>query len=215
MQRNITLLFFILTFSISAHAETRYVTDHILVTLRPAPNDTAPPLEQLATGTAVEVIEDLGAFIKIKSATGKAGYARSKYFINSPTAATNLNSNNLQTQLTTALKRNSELTAELQQLKSTSAATDHPELMPELEKSRKALDDLSKRYQHLEQSQGDNMTLIRERDQLKAELSRLSKTNKEEPPSKTRTRLQWFFAGGVLLLTGWFAGRSYRPKRRL
>lgn len=215
MLRNITLLLFILTFSISAHAEIRYVTDHILVALRPAPNDTDPPLEHLATGTAIEVIEDLGTFIKIKSATGTAGYARSKYFIDTPPALTNLNSNNLQSQLATALKRNSELTAELQQLKSTSATTDHPSLMLELEKSRKALDDLSKRYQHLEQSQGDNMALIRERDQLKTELSRLSITNKNQPPSTTRTRLQWILAGGGLLLTGWFAGRSYRPKRRL
>jgi hypothetical protein len=43
MQRIIILLFVILSLTLPAHAESRYVTDQILVALRPAQDDTAPP----------------------------------------------------------------------------------------------------------------------------------------------------------------------------
>ena len=86
MQRIIVLLFVLLTLALSAHAESRYVTDQLLVALRPAQNDSAPPLEYLETGKRVEVLADLGPFLKVKSASGAVGFARSKYFITTPPA---------------------------------------------------------------------------------------------------------------------------------
>lgn len=198
MQRSIILLFVILTFTLPAHAESRYVTDQILVALRPVQDDTAPPLEYLATGTRVEIVEDLGTFLKLKSATGKIGFARSKYFIPTPPGGAAAASG-LQEQLTTALQRNTELAAEVQRL--TSLTTNVAREVPaESEKT------------HAE------MTAIRqERDQLKQEVSRLKEADKNNAFSSAApagSQLQWFLAGAAILLVGWFAGKSSRSKRR-
>ena len=199
MQRIITLLFTLLTFTLPAHAESRYVTDQILVALRPAQNDTAPPLEYLATGTRIEVVEDLGPFLKIKSATGMIGFARSKYFIATPPAGATAATAETQEQLTAALQRNAELTAELQRLKS---------LPPDLAKTEES--------QVLEKSRAETAAIQQERDQLKQEIARLKETKKKSilPDLSGSSQLQWFLAGAAILLVGWFAGKSSRSKRR-
>lgn len=199
MLRIIIQLLFVITITISAHAETRYVTDQILIALRPAQDDTSPPLEYLATGMRIEVVEDLGAFLKIKSATGKVGFVRSKYFIPTPPAGGIGATANLQEQLNALQKTNGELTFEVQQLKAAATAGARTEQLPESKKNP-----------------NETATLIKERDELKEEVVRLKKTSNYAPPSPSGTggsQLQWFLAGGAILL-GWFAGRSYRPKRR-
>ena len=199
MQRIIVLLFLSLTLTLPAHAESRYVTDQILVALRPAQDDTAPPLEYLTTGMRVEVVEDLGAFLKIKSATGTIGFARSKYFIVTPPAGSATASADVQEQLTAALQRNAELGAEVQRLKSTPTDVANTEASQELEKS------------HTETAM-----LLQERDQLLQEIARIKESSKNSPsPALSEiSQLQWFLAGAAIMLVGWFAGKSSRPKRR-
>lgn len=199
MQRIIIFIFFVLTLTLSAHAETRYVTDNVLIALRPAPNDTSVPLEQITTGTRVEVVEDLGLFLKIKSPSGTIGFARSKYFIPAPPAGAIGTTAGLQEELTAALQRNAELTAELQQLKTTPATA--ASVVPSQESKK---------------SRSETATIIQERDQLKLEVARLTQSSKPSTLAvgQWASPFQWFLAGGAILLLGWFAGRSSRSKRR-
>jgi SH3 domain protein len=199
MQRIIILLFTLLYFTLPAYAEVRYVTDQILVALRPAQSDTAPPLEYLATGTRIEVVEDLGPFLKIKSAAGTIGFARSKYFLTTPPAGATAATAAAQEQLTAALLRNAELTVELQRLKS---------LPPDLAKTEGS--------QELEKSRAETAAILQERDQLKQEIARLKAAGKKSilPALAGSSQLQWFLAGAAILLVGWFAGKSSRSKRR-
>lgn len=199
MQRIIVLLFVILTIALSAYAENRYVTDQILVALRPAQDDTAPPLEYLATGMRVEVVEDLGTFLKLKSATGAVGYARSKYFIPTPPAGATAATTDVQKQLTAALRKNAELSAEVQRLKSIPTTATRTEL------SQKA-----------DKSYAETAVIIQERDQLKKEVAQLKEAEKKNifPALSGRSQLQWFLAGAAILLLGWFAGKSSRSRRR-
>jgi SH3 domain protein len=200
MQRIIVLLFVILTLPLAAHAESRYVTDQILVALRSASDDAAPPLEYLATGMRVEVVEDLGAFLKIKSASGVIGFARSKYFIAAPPAGATAATADVQEQLTAAQQRIAELSAEVQRLKSTPTDLARTELAP----------------QEGEKGRAETAAIIQERDQLKQEVARLKETGKKStlPPLSNISQLQWFLAGAAILLVGWFAGKSSRSKRR-
>lgn len=200
MQRIIVLVFSLLTFTLSAHAESRYVTNQLLIALRPAQDDTSPPLEYLATGMRVEVIEDLGTFLKIKAGTGTIGFARSKYFIPTPPAGIAAAANSTQEQLTAALKANAELTAELQRLKLAPATIANTELPEEEKKSR-----------------AETAAIVQERDQLQQEVARLKEGEKGNAPAAAvpaASQLQWFLAGGAILLLGWFAGKSSRSKRR-
>lgn len=215
MLRIIILLFFVMFFSLSAYAETRYVTDQLVVSLRSDQHDASPLLERLATGMRVEVIDDLGPFLKIKSPTGKIGFARSQYFIPMPPTARTATNAKLEKDLVTEQKRNKELAAELLHLKSTATPNAKVILPQELEKSRNDLVELNKRYQELERGRSETAAIIQERDQLKRDVARLKKTNKPGTFSvgQWASPFQWFLAGGAILLIGWFAGRSSRPKR--
>jgi SH3 domain protein len=200
MTRIIILSSLILTLALSAHAESRYVTDQLVIALRPAQDDTSLPLEYLTTGMQVEVVKDLGTFLKIKSPTGTVGFVRSKYFIPTPPAGTIATTSAVQEQLTAAQQHISELSAEVQQLKSTPTALATP------------VDS-----QELEQSRAEITTLLQERDQLRQEVTQLKETAKEKGFLSKLTdigQLQWFLAGAAILLLGWFAGKSSRSKRR-
>lgn len=200
MPRIITLFFLFLILPLSAQAESRYVTDQILIALRPEQNDTSAPLEYLPTGTRVELVQDLGAFLQIKSASGNLGFARSKYFLPTPPAGTSATTAALQEKLTNALKEVDVLREEIQKLKTTPAANALTTLPPETEESR-----------------AETATIVQERDDLKKEVARLTDSNRDTPPSAAQSelsQLQWFMAGAAILLLGWLAGKSSRPKRR-
>jgi SH3 domain protein len=196
MQRIIVLSFLILTLAVAAQAESRYVTDRLVIALRPAQDDTSIPLEYLTTGMQIEVVKDLGSFLKIKSPTGKVGFARSKYFTLTPPAGTMAASSAVQEELTAAQQR----ITELEQLKSTPTDLTVPDKSEELEKSRAEI-----------------TTLQQERDQLQQEVAKLKEIASEKgllPNLTDISQLQWFLAGAAILLIGWFAGKSSRSKRR-
>lgn len=200
MQRIIVLSFLILTLALAAQAESRYVTDKLVIALRPAQDDTSIPLEYLTTGTQIEVVKDLGSFLKIKSPSGRIGFARSKYFTLTPPTGTTGASSAVQEQLTAAQQRIAELSAELEQLKLTPAEIAVPDKTEELEKSRAEI-----------------TTLQQERDQLQQEVVKLKENAKEKgllPNLTDISQLQWILAGAAILLLGWFAGKSSRSKRR-
>jgi SH3 domain protein len=200
MQRIIILSFLILTLALSAQAENRYVTDQLVIALRPAKDDTSLPLEYLTTGMQVEVIKEHGPFLEIKSPTGTIGFARSKYFVLTAPAEAIAATSVGQEQLTAAQQRIVELSAELEQLKST------PTDLPAPEKS-----------QELENNRAEIATLQQERDQLLQEVAKLKETARENsllPNLTDISQLQWFLAGAAILLLGWFAGKSSRSKRR-
>jgi len=200
MQRTILLSFLILTLALSAQAESRYVTDQLVIALRPAQDDTALPLEYLTTGMQVEVVEDHGTFLKIKSPSGTVGFARSKYLVPTPPAGTIAATSALQEQLKTAQQRITKLSAEVKQLKSTLADIPAPVDSQEVEKSRAEITGLEQ-----------------ERDQLRQEVATLQETvSKKGLRSKLTdfSQLQWFLAGAAILLLGWLAGKSSRSKRR-
>ena len=200
MQRIIGLSILILTLALSAQAESRYVTDRLVIALRPTQDDTSIPLEYLTTGMQIEVDKDLGSFLKIKSPTGRIGFARSKYFTLTPPTGTTGASSAVPEQLTAAQQRIAELSAELEQLKLTPAEIAVPDKTEELEKSRAEI-----------------TTLQQERDQLQQEVVKLKENAKEKgllPNLTDISQLQWFLAGAAILLLGWFAGKSSRSKRR-
>jgi SH3 domain protein len=200
MQRIILLSFLILTLALSAQAESRYVTDQLTIALRPAQDDTSPPLEYLTTGMQVEVVKDYGFFLEIKSPTGTVGFARSKYFVPTAPARSPAASKAVQEQLTTAQQRIAELSAEVEQLKSTPADIPAPVDSQEVEKSRAEI-----------------TALEQERDQLRQEVAKLKESASEKgllANLSDSNQLQSFLVGAAILLLGWFAGKSSRSKRR-
>lgn len=207
----------LLALATTAVAETRYVTDQIVVALRPEQNDTVKPLESLPTGAAVELLEDLGPFLKVRTEGGNTGFVRSRYFVTAPPRSGGGGVAALREQLAGERKKSSELAAEVQRLKEMPAASAGGSA--ELDAARAELAAVNAKYQQLLSNTDDLPGILREQESLKAEAARLAAENtalrsRVGSNNGNGSSLQWFLAGGAVFLVGWLAGKGSRQKRR-
>ena len=63
----------------TANAETRYISDQLVVSLREQPQKGAQSITYLKTDMAVEVLEEDGEYIKVQTEAGEVGYIKQNY----------------------------------------------------------------------------------------------------------------------------------------
>jgi hypothetical protein len=76
--------------SLSAQAETGYISDKLSVGLQFAPGATGQPVKQLDAGTAVEVLERAGANVRVRDKAGAEGWIESRQLSTEPPARAQL-----------------------------------------------------------------------------------------------------------------------------
>ena len=202
----------------NAFAETRYISDRLVVTVRSATGNNYQVLDNLPTDTPVEVLSEDANFVKVKTEKGVEGYILRQYVTkNLPKTI----------QIAELTKQNEALEQKLEQqnneLKNASALANNSqaatsELTAELEKTRKELDAITAEYSSLKESSKNIISVTTERDQLLEENSQLLselKVLQEENASFHRTNMiQWFLAGGGVFFFGWLIGKVSRKKQR-
>lgn len=62
-------------------AETMFVTDHLYLSLRNAPNPEAPPLAALPSDTWVDVLETQGNWAKVMLEDGRTGWVMKRFLV--------------------------------------------------------------------------------------------------------------------------------------
>ena len=60
----------------TVEAETRYISDQLVVSLREQPQKGAQLITYLKTGMAVEILEEDGEYIKVQTEAGEIGYIK-------------------------------------------------------------------------------------------------------------------------------------------
>lgn len=65
----------------SLHAETLYVTDHILLGLHQGPAADSPVIKSLPSGSALEVLQKRGDFTQVRSIDGTEGWVSTAYLM--------------------------------------------------------------------------------------------------------------------------------------
>jgi len=202
----------------NAFAETRYISDRLVVTVRSATGNNYQVLDNLPTDTPVEVLSEDANFVKVKTEKGIEGYILRQYVTkNLPKTI----------QIAELTKQNEALKQKLErqnnELKNASALANNSqaatsELTAELEKTRKELDAITAEYNSLKESSKNIISVTTERDQLLEENSQLLnelKVLQEENASFHRTNMiQWFLAGGGVFFFGWLIGKVSRKKPR-
>lgn len=212
----ITILF--LVTAVAAIAETRYVSDQLVVTVRSNTTNNYEALDNLPTDTPVEVLSEDAKFIKVKTPKGIVGYVTRQYItkkIPKPIQIATLKKQ--KDALETRLK---ELQLDFQganNLATTSQAT-LDQLSKELEQTQQQLTDISSKYEDLQERSQNIISMTTERDQLLEENSQINnelQILKEENAAFHRTNMiQWFIAGGGVFFVGWLAGKMSRKKQR-
>jgi len=210
-------------------AETRYVSDQLVVSLREKPNESSAPVIYLKTDTAVEVLEDVGEYTKARTKEGEVGYIQERYL----TAATPKPAiidklqkerdqlaakiKEIQQQAASITSQSSksqqEQAAQLADLKTKTA-----ELEEQLIQSQSELKQTREDFQALQNNAREVIAITAERDQLRKANQDISAQNialDEEVGSLTRTVvIKWFLAGAGVLILGWIIGKSSGNRRR-
>lgn len=213
----------------AARAETRYISDQLIVTLREQPQQNAQSITHLKTDTPVEVLEDAGDFVKVKTKAGEIGYVQTYYLLPETPKAIIIRQlqqerdrladkvAEMQRQLATVTSRGDKTQ---QELATQLAESDKQlnELREKLEESQTTLTRISQDYQTLQKDAEDVVNIARERDQLRKTNQELTtdvaSLNDKVKDLTMSAIIKWFLAGGGVLLLGWIIGKTSGGRRR-
>lgn len=201
----------------TATAETRYISDMLLVTLRSNTTTNHQVLERLTSNTPVTFLAEEGDFFRVRTDSGAEGYILKQFVTAQPPKTIIIEQ--LQTQIEnqkTDYRALQERLARLQESGSDKASA--ADLSLQLEETRTNLKQVTEQYESLRESAADVLALY-EGNQLLEEqnqsLTREVLVLREENRSFHRSNMiQWFLAGAGVFLGGWFIGKVSRQKPR-
>jgi SH3 domain protein len=212
----------------SAPAETRYVSDVLLVNLRERPDGAAPTIRLLRTGEAMDVLEVRGGFLHVRTAQGEEGWVADQYVTTElPKAMVIAQLQNETGKLRARLRdleaARDQVAAELEAVKK-SQSESSSELQQALSDARTEaqataakLQDVQGKYDELRQASQEVFQVTEERDTLRGENERLRDENQRLTGEKAKlTRAwatRWFLTGAGVLLVGWVLGALTRKKK--
>lgn len=210
-------------------AETRYVSDLLIISVREQPVEDAPTNGYLISDTPVELLEetDDGEYVKVKSPEGLVGWVKKRY-LNSKTPKSMIIED-----LESQIKQLEEKVALLQQNtssdeKNASAKqyeTKLAALQTELSKKNQQVKNLetqlsqaSAQQQKLSEQQKPDSELKQQVAALKEQnaelLQKLRRSEQNTEPSFFGANTKWLLSGAGVLLLGFIIGRSLRRKRK-
>lgn len=201
----------------TAIADTRYITDSLVVTLRNNTSNDHQVLERLSSNTPVTFLAEQGNFYQVRTPKGNEGFILKQYVtadvpkallieqLQARIAALEADYNQLQARYTRLQQGNDD-------------STQNTDLVLQLEEARTNLKQLTEQYESLRESSADVLTLY-ENNQLLEEqnqsLTREVRILREENSSFHRSNMiQWFLAGAGVFLGGWLIGKVSRQKPR-
>jgi SH3 domain protein len=232
--RTIFTIFFIAAFIVpasvnSALAETGYVSDRLIISVRDGQDKNAAVLGYIETGAPVDILEEKEDFLKIRTKDGIEGWVRSQYIVSEKPKAIIIE--NMKNEIT-ALNKEIEALKNKQDSSSNTLSESkkmYQEKIKELKEevsinqkfAAKAKSDfiqLNKKYTTLLKNSENTEKLIGEVERLKklnaelnTEVKRLGKDRKN--PLKSNW-IQSFIAGAGVLLFGFILGGSAKKKKR-
>ena len=201
----------------AALAETRYISDQLVVSLRSEPSKNFQTLDNLRTDTPVEVLKDAGAYVQVKTAKGIIGFIPDQY------VTKNIPKSQQISELTRQL---AELQAQLEKERAewqknsgplTAEKSDFDAISKELKQTKLELEKVSSDYKTLSESSQDVLNLMSTYEAQTEENLRLSNEvavlQKENNSFHRSNMVQWFLAGGAVFFFGWLIGKISRRKR--
>ncbi|MEJ2143254.1 MAG: TIGR04211 family SH3 domain-containing protein [Gammaproteobacteria bacterium] len=188
----------------SVLAETIYVSDHLVITIRSGKGTQYQIIKTAPSGTKLEVLTDTDeGYTYVRTPDGVEGWVRSQYLTKEPIAKVRLE--RAEARLAKLKEENQLLKTELKSLRSKSASLE--EKNKSLSGSSKSLD---KELAHLKQVAARPLQLDNENRKLQQANVTLEKEiqllSQENQVLKDRSQREWFIAGALVLLGGLIIG---------
>ncbi len=203
--------------SVTAWAETRYISDQLVVTVRTGPGNQYQILETLKTDSPIEILEESKEYVKGRTKKGTEGYILKQYVTTSLPKTIQINrlekeKASLQQQLKNQQEERQQQAglASSEKAKVTALSTDLQQVRGELETVSKEYAELKERSEGVLELTSERDQLLEENQRISGELSVLQEENKDFHRSNM---IQWFLAGGGVFFFGWLIGKISRKKR--
>ncbi len=182
----------------TALADRRYVSDRLIITLRETPNTDGRVLRTLRTDTPVEVLEESGRYLRVRTEAGEEGWV-SKQYISPETPKPII-----------IARLHDEMNRLQEKIKEFEGAEN-----PFLDKLKAA----EKRYlEEVNKLEQNAANLVDERNNLKAANAKLNteirNLQKQVETIRGSGKLRWFLAGAAVFCLGLIAGQVSKRKKR-
>lgn len=187
----------------TAVAETRYVDDQLVITLRTGQGNAYQIIRNLTTGTAMEILEADDKYSHVRLQDGTEGWVLNQYLTDQPVARDRLVQ--AEQKLTRLESENQQLKKDLVAIKGEKKAVEgeHKSLSGTTEKLQNELERLKSVAARPVELEKQN-TEMRQRLQ---ELELNSRMLQEENTAmRDRTNRDWFLAGAGVLFAGLLLG---------
>jgi SH3 domain protein len=214
----VCLLVLVLASALPVAADTRFVSDRLIITVRDGKGPGAAPLTTLPTDEPVEVLEEDAQFLKIRTREGLVGFVQAQYITKEtpkPIIIERLEKevDRLKGRMEDLKATQSPQAQELESLRERAQSLEKT-LAETQSESRSALE----KFNTLAENSGRVVEITAERDLLQEENQRLAAelATLEEDNTQLLRRgmIEWFLAGAGVFVVGWIIGKVSRKKRR-
>ena len=230
--RNILCILVLLTSYVivtAAAADTRYVVDELVITLRQGKSTQHKILKSLKTGTPIEVLEeDDKTYLKVRTTDGIEGYVLRQYISTNPPKTQRIEelemlSSSQQKKIASLEAAKSNLAMQLKSIqgdynqKFSEISAKSADLEQRLEQALINERTTAEKYDTLTTQAENVITIVEERDQLLQKNKRLETDitallEKKDKLADSRM-IKWFLAGAGVFFFGWIIGKVSRKKR--
>jgi len=211
-----------------AAADTRYVGDQLIITLRQGKSTKHKILKTLKTGTPLEVLEEDESYLKVRTTDGIEGYVLRQYISSNPPQTQRVEelemlNSSLQKKISSLQEDKSNLEIQLKNAQEnykhefSAISSSHADIEQNLEQAlenerimREKYDTLLAQTENVVEIAAERDQLLQNNQKLEAEVAALVKKNDKLADSRM---IKWFLGGGGVFFFGWIIGKISRKKR--
>lgn len=220
-------------------ADTRYVSDKLIITMRSGAGIDYKIIKTLHTGTPVDVIEETDKYLKVRIGDGAEGWVLKQYITADIPKATIISGlkrkierskKRLKGEIDKSKGRMEKIALEMasvkDDLKSEKGLRSKDvralemgvrKYKDKLSKTTRQLRELEGRHAALVKDSADVVKVVSERDGLKERLTLVAAENDELKEENkrlfTRNAIYWFLAGSGVFFAGWIIGQISKRKK--
>jgi SH3 domain protein len=224
---------------LSFSADTQYVSDKLIITMRSGAGADYKILKTLHTGTPVEILEKTDKYYKVRTTDAKEGWVLKQYITAELPKATVISGLKREMERSKARlkgetekskarieKLNREMAGLRGSLKSEKGLRRKDvralemgvsEYKDKISETTRQLKELRGKHAKLVEDSADVVKVVSERDALKEEFALIAAENddlsQENKRLLTRNMIYWFLAGGGVFLLGWIIGQISRRRK--
>ncbi|MGD8785064.1 MAG: TIGR04211 family SH3 domain-containing protein [Thioalkalispiraceae bacterium] len=200
----LTSLMLVCLLPLQAYAATKYVTDHLIITMRSGQGNQFEIIKTLPSGTRLEILEETDTgYTMVRLEDGTEGWVRTQYLSDEPIAADKLAA--AETKANKLQATNKLLRQELDALKKAKRKLDqeHASLQSDHKAVTEELTHLNEVAARPKQLEVENKDLRKRFEQISDELVLIKQENQV---LKDRSERNWFIAGAAVLILGMIIG---------